>query len=33
MKRFLETLAEIALWALLCTLGAAVALGFCGFFD
>jgi hypothetical protein len=33
MKRTFETLASLALWALLCTLGAAVALGFCGYFD
>lgn len=33
MKRFLETLAELALWALLCTLAAATLLGFCGYFD
>lgn len=33
VKRTLETLAEITLFLALCTIAAAVLLGFCGFFD
>ena len=33
MRRTLETLATLAVWLALSVLLAAVALGFCGFFD
>ena len=33
MKRTLETLGSLVAWFALCAMLAAIALGFCGFFD